>query len=189
MNSPGSWVARAAAQRSSAASSLDALKCAIRTAHTPFCTLVSARQRACSERPAASLACLSSRTAHTVANTQRSGPHAKLFHTDGAAALARRNRGSQHQVVRRRHGIGGGCSHRQRVTANLPVALAGAAAAPRRRASATLTAYVSMDEDLRKIEFKEIPYRERVGIRTVKALTVQAYTSEYTLVASAEYLH
>ena len=30
---------------------------------------------------------MSSRTAHTVANTQRSGPHAKLFHTDGAAAL------------------------------------------------------------------------------------------------------
>ena len=72
-------------------------------------------------------------------------------------------------------------------TVNLPAA--GAAAAPRRRAPATLTAYVSMDEDLRKIEFKEIPYRERVGIRTVKALTVQAYTSEYTLVASAEYLH
>jgi hypothetical protein len=55
--------------------------------HTPFCTLVSARQRACSERPAVSLACLSSRTGHTVANTQWSGTHAKLFHTDGAAAL------------------------------------------------------------------------------------------------------
>ena len=70
----------------------------------------------------------------------------------GWRCRSRRNRGSQHQVVRRRHGIGGWCSH-QRVTANLPAA--GAAAAPRRRAPATLTAYVSMDEDLRKTS-KEI---------------------------------
>jgi hypothetical protein len=60
--------------------------------------------------------------------------------------------------VRRRHGIGGWCSH-QRVTANLPVA--GAAAAPRRRAPATLTAYVSMDEDLRKTSKEIVWYYNR----------------------------
>ena len=39
------------------------------------------------ERPAAALAYLPARTAHTVANTQRVGPQAKPFRTDGAAAL------------------------------------------------------------------------------------------------------
>ena len=43
-------------------------------------------------------------------------------------------------------------------TVNLPAA--GAAAAPRRRAPATLTAYVSMDEDLRKTS-KEIGLNRR----------------------------
>ena len=39
------------------------------------------------ERPAAALAYLPAHTAHTVANTQRVGPQAKPFRTDGAAAL------------------------------------------------------------------------------------------------------
>ena len=116
--------------------------------HMPFCTLVSARQRACSERPAVSLACLSSRTAHTVANTQRSGTHAKLFHTDGAAALGATEAASI-KLCDAATESAAGVATRGSLLQEPSCSRSHRRATQEARAPATLTAYVSMDEDLR----------------------------------------